>query len=108
MRAQTDGFEIAFTRPVDAATAADPASYRMESYTYRLSEQYGGPEEDKLDVRIVAADVAEDGLSVRLTIDPIRAGYEHELHLTGVRDPDGNALLHDQAYYTLVEIPEGN
>jgi glucose/arabinose dehydrogenase len=108
MRAQTDGFEIAFTRPVDAATAADPASYRMESYTYRLSEQYGGPEEDKLDVRIVAADVAEDGLSVRLTIDPIRAGYVHELHLTGVRDPDGNALLHDQAYYTLVEIPEGN
>ena len=107
-RAQADGFELTFTRPVDAATAADPDSYRMESYTYRLSEQYGGPEEDKLDVRIVSAAVADDGLSVRLTIDPIRAGYVHELHLSGVRDRDGNALLHDQAYYTLVEVPEGD
>jgi hypothetical protein len=29
----------------------------------------------------------------------------HELHLDGVRDDAGEPLLHDEAYYTLVEIP---
>ena len=44
-------------------------------------------------------------MSVRLTIDPIRAGYVHELHLDGVRNAVGGALLHRRAFYTLVEIP---
>ncbi len=105
MRARSDGFELTFTQPVDAATAADPASYFMESYTYKLSEEYGGPEDDKLQLRITSAEVADDGMSVRLSIDPLRAGYVHELHLTGVRDESGSALLHDKAYYTLVELP---
>ena len=105
MRARSDGFELTFTQPVDAATAADPASYFMESYTYKLSEEYGGPEDDKLQLRITSAEVADDGMSVRLSIDPLRAGYVHELYLTGVRDESGSALLHDKAYYTLVELP---
>ena len=106
MRARPDGFELTFTKPVDRASAADPASYRMESYTYRLSQEYGGPEDDKVEVAITAAAVAADGLSVRLTIDPMRAGYVHELHLDGVRDATGEALLHPVAYYTLVNVPQ--
>jgi len=106
MRARPDGFELTFTQPVDDASAADPASYRMESYTYRLSEEYGGPEDDKLDVAITSAEVAADGMSVRLRIDPIRAGYVHELHLPGVRNSEGERLLHPAAYYTLVKIPQ--
>ncbi len=106
MHARPDGFELAFTRPFDSASAADPASYRMQSYTYKLSEEYGGPEDDKVDVAIVSAEVAADGLSVRLKIDPIRAGYVHELHLTGVRSDAGEELLHPEAYYTMVNIPQ--
>lgn len=106
MRARPDGFELTFTEAVDPATASDPASYRMQSYTYRISEEYGGPEDDKLDLRVVSAAVAPDGLSVRLRIDPIRSGYVHELHLPGVRNLSGNALLHPSAYYTLVRVPE--
>ena len=45
-------------------------------------------------------------MSVRLTVEPLRAGYVHELHLNGVRGGDGQALLHSEAYYTLVNIPE--
>ncbi len=106
MRARPDGFELTFTRAVDPETAGDPASYRMESYTYRLSENYGGPEEDKLEVAVRSADVAGDGMSVHLTLEPLRAGYVHELHLDGVRSGDGEPLLHPEAYYTLVNIPE--
>ena len=92
--------------PIDKASAADPSSYYMESYTYELNRRYGGPEEDKLVINITAAEVAEDGMSVRLKIDPLRAGYVHELHLTGVRSGNGESLLHEKAYYTLVKIPE--
>ena len=105
MRAQPDGFELTFTKPVDRDSAADAPSYSMESYTYRLSESYGGPEDDKKQVAIVSAHVAADGMSVRLTVDPLRAGYVHELHLDGVRSSDGEPLLHPEAYYTLVNIP---
>ena len=106
MRARPDGFELTFTEPVDPAGAADPDSYRMESYTYMLSSDYGGPEDDKVEVNISSAEVAADGMSVRLVIDPIRAGYVHELHLAGVRSTSGESLLHPEAYYTLVNIPQ--
>ena len=106
MRARPDGFELTFTRPVDPESAGDTASYRMQSYTYRLSSSYGGPEDDKLRVAIRSARVAADAMSVRLTVDPLRAGYVHELHLDGVRGGDGEPLLHPEAYYTLVNIPD--
>ncbi|MHC4994028.1 MAG: DUF7133 domain-containing protein [Planctomycetota bacterium] len=105
MRAMPDGFELTFTKPVDKKTAADPASYYMESYTYQLRSNYGGPEDDKLELAITSAVVAEDGRSVRLVVDPLRAGYVHELHLVGLRSAEGAPLLHNKAYYTLVNIP---
>ena len=105
MHARPDGFELTFTKPVDPATASAPTSYFMESYTYRISEEYGGPEEDKRTVAITSAEVAPDGRSVRLRVDPMRAGYVHELHLNGVRAQAGEPLVHPQAYYTLVNIP---
>ncbi len=105
MRATTDGFELEFTAPVDPATAGDPASYRMESYTYRLHSTYGSDEMDKAPNTIAAAAVSDDGTSVRLSVDPLRAGYVHELHLPGVRARDGRKLLHASAYYTLIRVP---
>ena len=77
----------------------------MESYTYRLESRYGGPEDDKKEVKITHAQVSKDGMSVRIKIDPIRAGYVHELHMEGLTSKKGDSLLHDEAYYTLVNIP---
>jgi hypothetical protein len=42
---------------------------------------------------------------VRLTVEGLRAGYVHELHLPGLKSSAGALLLHDEAYYTLIEIP---
>lgn len=105
MRVAHDGFTLTFTQPVDKQTAGDPASYSMTSYTYRLRSDYGGPDEDVANVTIREAKVADDGKSVRLVIDPIRAGYVHELHADGVRSAEGKPLLHREAYYTLVKLP---
>jgi glucose/arabinose dehydrogenase len=106
MRALPGGFELCFTLPVEAASAGDPASYALESYTYELHADYGSDELDRRALAVARADVAPDGRSVRLAVDGLRAGYVHELSAGGLRDADGAQLLHAQAYYTLVALPE--
>lgn len=105
MRAKPDGFELTFTQPVDKATAADPASYSIGTYTYIYQSSYGSPEVDHTKPTIVSAKVAEDGRSVRLVLDALQEGHVHELHLDGVRSADGLPLLHREAYYTLNYVP---
>jgi hypothetical protein len=104
MRATAEGFELEFTQAVDPATAADPASYAFESYTYLLHETYGSDEVEKKALHVSAAHVATDKMSVRLVLDGRRAGYVHELH-AALRSARGESLLHDAAYYTLNSIP---
>ena len=106
MNARSDGFELTFTQPVDAATAANPESYRMETYTYIFQSSYGSPEVDHTQPKILSADVAADGLSVRLKIEGLQRGHVHELHAEGVRSRASLPLLHPEAYYTLNYIPE--
>ena len=98
------GFELSFTRPVDRATLTAEA-FRMESYTYELHAAYGSAEMDKEDVSVVALEWTDDG-ACKIGVTPLRAGYVHEMHLHGVRDAEGAELLHPEAYYTLIRIPE--
>jgi hypothetical protein len=106
MRAKADGFELTFTQPVDAATAADVKSYSMRAFTYAYREQYGGDEIDEVLPTIASASVSGDGKSVRLKISPLTQGHIHELHLDGVRSAGKKQpLLHTVGYYTLNEIP---
>jgi hypothetical protein len=107
MSARPGGFELEFTQPVDPVSAGSAASYRMSSFTYLHHEKYGSPEVDARPVAIVRATVSEDRRRVRLVAEGLRPGYVHELHLEGVRNALGEALLHDEAYYTLNAIPAG-
>ncbi|HAV62538.1 MAG TPA: hypothetical protein DCY13_09260 [Verrucomicrobiales bacterium] len=107
MRAKPDGFELTFTEPVDAMTAGDVASYRIETYTYIFQASYGSPEVDHTKPKIVSAKVGGDGKSVRLVVDKIAEGHVHELHLPGVKNRAGKPLLHPIGYYTMNQIPGG-
>lgn len=107
MRAQEDGFELVFTEPVAAASAAALDSYKMETYTYIYQSSYGSPEVDQTKPQIEKAVVSPDGLRVRLYLDVLQIGHVHELKLSGLRSRAGNPLLHDTAYYTLNYIPQG-
>lgn len=104
MRVQDDGFELLFTGQVDAATAGNPASYKMSTYTYEYRAQYGSPEVDATQPTITSATVSEDLTRVRLVVDKLQLGHVHELHADGVLSEDGNGLLHPEAYYTLNEL----
>lgn len=106
MRIRRDGFELRFTKPVDAATAADVKNYVLTTYTHMYHAGYGSPELDVGAPRIVAAQVSADGLGVLLKVDALVPGHVHELHMAGVKDAGGEKLLHTAAYYTVNQIPE--
>lgn len=104
MHAVPGGFELEFTQDVDRASASDPKSYAMISYTYEYHAEYGAPESDKAVVGIDRVEVLSPR-KVRLGVSSMRAGYVHELAAAGVKNVAGEPLLHDQAYYTLVNVP---
>jgi glucose/arabinose dehydrogenase len=107
LRAKPDGFELTFTQAVDPATAGDVNSYRLEAYTYIYRADYGSPEVDPTQPKVLAATVGADRKSVRLVLDRVIEGSIHELQLPGVRNGDLQPLLHPVAYYTMNQLPAG-
>jgi hypothetical protein len=106
MRALSDGFELTFTQPVDARAAGETGSYSMKTHTYIYQSAYGSPEVDPTTPTIESAVVSEDRKRVKLKINSLERGHVHSLTATGVRNEQGQPLLHAEAYYTLNEIPK--
>lgn len=106
IRAQSDGFSVRFTQPVDSALASRPESYELQTYTHIYQQGYGSPEVDHTRPTVTTAEVAPDGLSARLRVKGLVQGHVHDFHLPALKSRAGEPLLHDRAYYTLNEIPK--
>ena len=108
IKAEPDGFLLSFTQPVDPVLAAKTSSYAITSFTYRYQHLYGSPIVNAMPAPILKAIVAPDGLSVRLAVACLRQYYIHEIKAPGVRRAVETAtLVHDTAYYTLNQFPDG-
>ena len=107
MRAQSDGFELEFTQPVDEATASRPESYAMTGFTYVYHRTYGSPIVNQAPCPVQRVEVSPDWMKVRLYVSDLREDYIHELKATGVRNQQHKPLLHNTAYYTLHQLPAG-
>ncbi len=107
VRAQADGFELSFTKPVAHTTAGRIDSYRVQSFTYRYHSTYGSPPIRRQAHDIASVAVSPDEHTVRIAVAGLRQGYIYEILMPGIRSSDEEPLLHDAAYYTLNRIPEG-
>lgn len=105
MNANSDGFTLSFTEPVDPTIAADPATYQMDTWTYIYQSAYGSPEVDQTTPKVTTATVSEDRKSVRLKIDGLVKGHVHHLNTPNLKSSRGKPLWHSEAWYTLNEIP---
>jgi hypothetical protein len=105
MKARPKGFLVTFTQKVDPKTASDINSYSMECWTHKYYSRYGDDQQDKRPLKITKATVGADGKSVLLEVDRLETYYVHALQLSGVRNQEGQELLHSVAYYTLNRIP---
>ncbi len=102
---EPNGFKVAFTKPVDAATGCDPHAYRLGAFTHPYHGGYGGPEIEKTTPEVTGVSLAADGLSATLTLSKLIPGHVYEFDLGALRSREKDELLHRQAYYTLNEIP---
>lgn len=106
------GFSLAFTAPL-GDDAADPARYRMTSYTYEYHPDYGSKEMQTQTLNVTSAKLGPDRTSIELFVDGLRGGgmgFVHELHMDGIKGPPDATgqrppLVHNEAYYTLHKIP---
>ncbi len=106
MKLTKDGFDLTFTKPLDAETAKQVKAYNLESFTHHYWSTYGSPEMDHKAEKVQAVTVSADLKQVSLKVSGFRPGRIYELHLDGVKSADGDALLHPVGYYTLNEIPK--
>lgn len=106
VRANQDGFDIEFTKPINPVTVR-PSAFAVQNFTYLYRKQYGSPVMDMQTNKVTSAEVLPDGKTVRIKLEGLRPGYIYELKLKGQRAADGTNLLHDFGYYTLNAIPGG-
>jgi mono/diheme cytochrome c family protein len=97
-----DGFEIKFTQPVDRAAAAKHEAYRVEMFRRISTPQYGGDDVDRQGVKIEKVTVADDGRSVRLAVDKLKAGFVYEFHLENLAA--GQKFFPAEGFYTLKRL----
>ena len=103
VKALADGFELKFSEPVDASTAAAISIVRN---TYKYHEDYGSPKVDAADVEVSAATVSDDGLVVTLKTGPLKERYLHALDFSKLRSKAGSNPLGDKAWYEVVKAPK--
>lgn len=105
MRATPSGFDLEFTQSVDPATARDPASLVMSSYTYLHSHAYGSDEIDTAPVPIERVNLSSDSKTLHIFVPKRKSLYVHELHFPKIQSRSGEKLVYPVAYYTLNRIP---
>ncbi|MFP6677083.1 MAG: hypothetical protein VB878_18510 [Pirellulaceae bacterium] len=106
INAQSDGFLVTFTKPVDRDIASQGESYSLSSYTHIYQAGYGSPEVDHTKPQVRQATVSENGLQVQLQVDGLVQGHVHEFDLQPIRSATKlEKLVHVKAFYTLNEIP---
>lgn len=107
IKAMPDGFEIEFTMPVDASKLKNPMLYNINSFTYMYHHNYGSPIINNRNRKITGIVPSEDGRKVKLVLDSLLEGYIHEIKVKDLVSTSNKSLLHDFAYYTLNNIPDG-
>ena len=107
IKAMPDGFEIEFTKPIDAKTVQNLKNYEINSFNYKYHHTYGSPIIDNKPCNLSNVIVSADKMKVRLVLAGVRQYYIHEIKLNNITSDSGENLLHNFGFYTLNEIPKG-
>jgi hypothetical protein len=95
------GFEVTFTRPVNAALASDPANWRVKRYSYDYHAAYGSKQHDLEDVDVLTVHLSPDRLRASLGFADLAAWRIYELRLDRLKAEDGSPLANPLVCYTL-------
>lgn len=99
------GFDLVFTQAVDPATvqaARNPVT--VSSFTYFYHSAYGCPEIDTRAEKVGRLSLSADGRTLSVELEGLRKGRVYEIRVDGIRNTQGETVLHPEAYYTLNEL----
>jgi uncharacterized cupredoxin-like copper-binding protein len=108
IHALPDGLEIEFTSASKLSQIKNAMNYSVNSFTYEYHHEYGSPIINNRERKIIGIVPSEDGSKVKLILDSLIEGYIHEIKIQGIESKEDKALLHNTAYYTMNNIPEGS
>jgi glucose/arabinose dehydrogenase len=105
MKLTREGFELTFTKPVDAKTAT-AEHFAFERYRYEYHDKYGSPQMDKQSVAVKKLTLSEGGRTATVALDPMKAGFVYEMQLKDVRGEGGEAVANPVVCYTLDKLSD--
>ncbi|MGP4101180.1 family 16 glycoside hydrolase [Nonomuraea sp. KM90] len=109
MRAVEGGFELEYTQPLSAETAASLAArYQATQWRYVAAATYGGPKVDEEPLSVTSAKLTAGGKKVTLKIPGLKPG--RVVHLRSPRpfsSAAGQPLWSTEAWYTLNSMVGG-
>jgi glucose/arabinose dehydrogenase len=94
-----DGFELTFTKPLEAVPTAEQVS--MMAYDYNWWWDYGSPQMNEHQLQVSGVEVSEDRKSMIVRCKNLEAGWAVRVKV------DGAGLLHNEFDYTINQLPEG-
>lgn len=106
MKLTKKGFDITFTRPLDAASASSPTAYKLKRYYYEYHSAYGSKQFDLQELSVNGATLSADRRTVSLELPDLVAWRIYELHLDELRAEDGAPIFNPLVCYTLNHLLE--
>ncbi|HAW02861.1 MAG TPA: hypothetical protein DCX10_14110, partial [Verrucomicrobiales bacterium] len=98
------GFDLTFTKPIDADAANDPDRYQIQSYRYSYGHKYGSPQLDKKVHIAKRVNVSEDKFTVSLKLDQVEAGKIYQIDLVNLFSSDGLPIINPMVCYTVNQL----
>jgi putative heme-binding domain-containing protein len=92
LKAKAGAVEVAFTDPLDAASAADATNYGVKVWGLKRSQNYGSKHIDEKPLAVAAATVSDDGKTVRLAIPGLAPTRGMEVRFR-VKGRDGRPVV---------------
>ena len=99
--AAPDGFLVRFTQPPKATDWKNAVT--VTNHSYRYWRNYGSPNVDVTSLEPTEVVMEPDGLRIRLAA--MAATRVYTFKLRGIVNQAGAPLVHNEAYYTLTQVP---
>jgi type 1 glutamine amidotransferase len=101
MKLTRTGFDLTFTKPLEATAAANVANYSVQHYYYLYRAEYGSPQMGNTPVPVKGVRLSADRRRVSLDLPELVTGKIYEVNLRNLLAADGAEVLHPIGYYTL-------
>ena len=102
------GFVLTLTKPLAPQLDPRPADFRMKRYHFLYKGDYGSPQADEKVVPVESVELSADRteITLGLPVETYPIGMVYELAAGKLKSADGEALRHNEAWYTVHRIPE--